>query len=283
MKALCGFAVGVLFSAAAAAQPADTTQVDLKARLAGPTAWLDAVDVTVGTANVVHVDVAVFLKHSSGWAMSTCLCSLVTSPWMPGDVATLLDRDDSFKHPDGRQVNFNHGAQAQAAYTSGIDLGRLRIAAVDNSADVGVGGISMKTVQPVIMDFPPFENTLAYQFRITLSNPAPGRAWGRSLVADAPLDHIQTYSVYETSMSQTSTSILGSLVATDVARITVRWTKCPSGCAPDFDCDGFATGDDFDAFVGAFAEGLIDADFDGNGFVNGDDFDGYVSAFVAGC
>ncbi len=54
-------------------------------------------------------------------------------------------------------------------------------------------------------------------------------------------------------------------------------------CPPDFDGDGFLTGDDFDAYVTAFVAGSRAADFDGDGFVTGDDFDAYVVAFSAGC
>ncbi len=55
--------------------------------------------------------------------------------------------------------------------------------------------------------------------------------------------------------------------------------RCPS----DYDSNGFPNGDDFDAFVADFEQGLIAADWDANGFVNGDDFDGFVLAFEAGC
>ncbi len=54
-------------------------------------------------------------------------------------------------------------------------------------------------------------------------------------------------------------------------------------CPPDFDGDGFATGDDFDGYVLAFVAGANTADYNGDGFVTGDDFDGYVAAFEAGC
>lgn len=54
-------------------------------------------------------------------------------------------------------------------------------------------------------------------------------------------------------------------------------------CRVDFDLDGFATGDDFDAFANAFIAGDDAADFDGNGFVNGDDYDAFVESFIQGC
>ena len=54
-------------------------------------------------------------------------------------------------------------------------------------------------------------------------------------------------------------------------------------CPPDFDCDGFISGADFDHFVQAFEAGDMSADFDGDGFITGLDFDLYVQAFEAGC
>lgn len=54
-------------------------------------------------------------------------------------------------------------------------------------------------------------------------------------------------------------------------------------CPPDFDCDGFVTGADFDTFVQAFEEGDPLADFDRDGFITGVDFDLYVQSFEQGC
>ncbi len=54
-------------------------------------------------------------------------------------------------------------------------------------------------------------------------------------------------------------------------------------CRPDFDHDGFLTGDDFDAFSAAFVAGELTSDYDKNGFVNGDDYDSFVVDFEAGC
>ncbi len=54
-------------------------------------------------------------------------------------------------------------------------------------------------------------------------------------------------------------------------------------CPPDFDCDGFVTGADFDQFVQAFEAGDASADFDQDGFITGVDFDLYVQTFEAGC
>jgi len=54
-------------------------------------------------------------------------------------------------------------------------------------------------------------------------------------------------------------------------------------CVADYDCDGFVSGDDFDAFVADFVAGEGAADVDRNAFVNGDDFDVFAAGFVAGC
>ncbi len=62
----------------------------------------------------------------------------------------------------------------------------------------------------------------------------------------------------------------------------VFYKSCGS-CSPDFDDDGFLTGDDFDAFVAAFEIGDISADYDADGFVSGEDFDAYVIDFESGC
>ncbi len=60
-------------------------------------------------------------------------------------------------------------------------------------------------------------------------------------------------------------------------------TRAVTVCPTDFDCDGFVTGEDFDAFVAAFEEGNAAADFNLDGFVTGEDFDAYVAAFELGC
>lgn len=73
----------------------------------------------------------------------------------------------------------------------------------------------------------------------------------------------------------------GSIVEAGVDDVLATVVACP--CQPaDFNCDGFITGEDFDAFVEAFTAGDLAADFDGDGFVTGEDFDAYVVAFENG-
>lgn len=57
----------------------------------------------------------------------------------------------------------------------------------------------------------------------------------------------------------------------------------PGGCDPDYDHDGFLTGDDFDAFLVDFEIGSPNADYTGDGFVTGEDFDQFVVDFEKGC
>jgi len=56
---------------------------------------------------------------------------------------------------------------------------------------------------------------------------------------------------------------------------------CP--CLADYDTNLFVNGDDFDAFVADFEQGLPAADVDHNSFVTGEDFDLFVDHFMAGC
>ncbi len=56
-----------------------------------------------------------------------------------------------------------------------------------------------------------------------------------------------------------------------------------SGCAADYDGDGFVTGDDFTLYVTAFENGDPEADYDNDGFITGDDFTLYVTLFETGC
>ncbi len=56
-----------------------------------------------------------------------------------------------------------------------------------------------------------------------------------------------------------------------------------AGCRADVDGSGFVDTDDYDFFVGLFAEGGPAADFDGSGFVDLEDFSAFVSAFESGC
>ncbi len=82
--------------------------------------------------------------------------------------------------------------------------------------------------------------------------------------------------------------------------VTARTGGVPAGCnladvtgigGPPAGPDGLLTGDDFNAFIGAFAAGAAGADITGiggppagpDGLVTGDDFNAFIGAFAAGC
>lgn len=85
--------------------------------------------------------------------------------------------------------------------------------------------------------------------------------------------------------SRATTVMFGGIVIPLGTTLTNEtWELGPLVCCPaDFDCDGFATGDDFDQYVAAFEAGNASSDFDHDGFVTGNDFDAFVVAFGAGC
>lgn len=68
-----------------------------------------------------------------------------------------------------------------------------------------------------------------------------------------------------------------------VNNTTVLSVVCIPPCRPDYNGDGFVTGEDFDLFVTDFESGNIKADYDGDGFVAGEDFDAFVAEFEVGC
>ncbi len=75
----------------------------------------------------------------------------------------------------------------------------------------------------------------------------------------------------------------GNVVEGGVDAVKLVVFNCGASCPSDFNGDGFVNGDDFDAYVAAFAAGDIKADFNKDGFVNGDDFDVFSVAFAGGC
>ncbi len=284
-KMVCLIAFAVL-AAPTFAQPGDKDQIDVKARVKGTTQWVDVIDYSPAASDSpVDVEVGVFFYRSVGVGFSTCVFSVVTSAWLPGDVATLLDRADSAKHPDGRHGNFNFGGQAQAAYTTGIDAGRLRLAATGNAGDAIGGGISVKQNTPLALGtaFDKSDGVLGFKYEVRLVNPTPGHVTRRTLVCDVPKSRINSFSVYEEGGRQYFVPIGTDLLPTDIVTINIQWPRCSLACPADFDCNGSAGPVDFDEFVAAFVAGELDADVDGNGFANGEDFDAYVLSFEAGC
>lgn len=79
---------------------------------------------------------------------------------------------------------------------------------------------------------------------------------------------------YEVKLTVTDSDCLST---TAVARIY------PDLCTPDYNLDGFLTGEDFDAFVTAFEAGDDTADYTADGFITGEDFDAFLVDFELGC
>lgn len=234
MKKIVALVALAGMASAAFAQPGDKSVIDIKARIAGTTDWLDVVNFNTADLNAtVNIEVGVFYFRNEGYGFSTCVHNITTSNWLATDTATLIDRADSSLHPDGRQGNFNFGGQKQDKYTTGADAGRLRIAASGNAGDVIGGGISVKQNTPVALGagFNTADGVLGFRFDITLANPTPGAENSRSLVSDAPANRVNSFSIYETAASSTAKSIKASLLATDVATINATWAPAPASLA----------------------------------------------------
>lgn len=216
-------------SGIALAQPGTKTQIDLKARVKGTTEWVDVINFSAPTIeDTLDVEVGVFCYRNAGYGFGISVQSLYLSNWLPGDVATLLDRPDSALHPDGRLGTFNFGGQSQGQFTTGIDAGRLRVAATGNTGDAVGSGVAIKQNSPVALgvDFNAADGVFVFQFEISLRNPIPGTASNRALVCDVPINRVNSYAVYLTEASTAAASIRNSLVATDVATINIDWPSC---------------------------------------------------------
>jgi hypothetical protein len=62
------------------------------------------------------------------------------------------------------------------------------------------------------------------------------------------------------------------------------WTiSLPHWCKCDWDCDGFCTGSDMDAYTAAWELGDPSAEFNNDDFLNANDFDDFSAAWLAGC
>lgn len=141
----------IALSAVASSALAGRNAIDVRVRLAGETAWLDSLDyVGIPGAGGAHIEVAVFYERSFGYGFAGAMHNVVTTGWDAAiDVPMLLDRSDSSQHPDGRQGQFNFPPQRQSAYTTGADLGTLRIATANNTQNALGGGIDVFQRSPL--------------------------------------------------------------------------------------------------------------------------------------
>ncbi len=230
-KLIAPVAIGLLasFVAPATAQPGPKTQIDLRARIKGMTDWLDVVNFSASAIeDALDIEIAVFCYRNSGYGFGLSVQSFYVSNWLPGDVGTLADRPDSVLHPDGRQGKFNFGSQAQGQFSTGIDAGRLRIAAAGNTTDAVGSGIAIKQNTPGVLgaEFNTADGVLVFQTELKLKNPIPGTANSRTLVCNVPVDRVNSYAVYQTAASTAAASIRSTLIATDPATINVDWPAC---------------------------------------------------------
>ena len=79
-------------------------------------------------------------------------------------------------------------------------------------------------------------------------------------------------------LSITTENIAGPFV---IGNLSITPVSPP--CRADFNQDGFLDFFDYDAFVGAFESGGLDADFNTDGFLDFFDYDVFVGEFEAGC
>lgn len=183
----------------------------------GGATWSESASFFLGGPS--SVTVGVFYERDTGYGFAGSVHNIVVSSWAPGDSVTLADRADSAQHPDGRQGRFNFGAQRQAAYTTGADAGRLRIAAANNSQDAIGGGVSIR------QNTPPASGTLfdtsnpAYGFRFELAIDLS--VGPRVLFVTTPRDRVNNFALYSTAGSTLGENQPIDSVVLDGAQIIV--------------------------------------------------------------
>lgn len=181
-------------------------------------------------------------------------------------------------------LQFRSTTTGNPAYGPALDAVSLRVVlGIDAQPDAETGcATGSGTFSIVAGGDGPFE----YQWQIeraadswvALSGEPVSLACGGVAVAGSPEESSTTVGV------RGCTGVFGirCIVSNEFGALSSR-TVTLTVCAPDFDCDGFVTGADFDLYVQAFESGDMAADFDGDGFITGVDFDSYVVAFEEGC
>ncbi len=151
-------------------------------------------------------------------------------------------------------------------------------------------GSALVTVnQPASIGLQPQPKVVCNGGTATFTTTAAGTApftflWRKNGV---PIDTVSNPSAATPALSLTNArnpdAGLYSCTITNSCAAVTSQSASLTVCLGDFNCDGFVTGEDFDAYVGAFDAGDAAADFDRDGFVTGEDFDAFVSAFESGC
>jgi hypothetical protein len=213
----------VVLLATTGAAYAQRNAIDIKLRWAGETQWLDILDI-VGPDDR-NIEVGVFYERSTGFGFAGSVHNIVINNWATddGDQVFLLDRPDSTQHPDGRQGRFNFGAQRQAAYSTGADMGSLRIAAANNTQNVIAGGISVRQNTPVASGslFDTGDPVLGFRFNLRLASPR-----FQSYHIFTPADRVHSFTVFTSESSTSGTNLPLSSVVLDGA--IIRYIPSPS-------------------------------------------------------
>lgn len=194
---------------------AQRNAIDIKARRAGDTEWLDAC--TISPTHPEHVEVAVFYERATGYGLASAIHNIVIDSWTSSASVQLLDRPDSALHPDGRQGRFNFGSQAQAAYSTGADAGSLRIAAANNTQNVSAGGIAVRQSNPVASGtlFDTDNAVMGFRFDLYFQPPHAMGKWHLGM----PRNRLHTFAVFDSAASTTATNLPLSSVELDGAII----------------------------------------------------------------
>lgn len=210
-------AAALALSLAAGNALAQRNAIDIKVRRAGDTTWTDLL--VISSVQLEHVEVAVFYERDSGYGFSGSVHNVLVSNWTPNESVVLLDRADSAQHPDGRQGRFNFGAQRQQAYTTGIDAGRMRIGAANNTVNAAGGGISVKQAPPSVSGtlFDTSNPALGFRFDLFFSGGSLSSMWELT----SPISHVANFAIYPTQTSTSGSNVPLSSVVTDGALIVI--------------------------------------------------------------
>ena len=210
-------AAALALSLAAGSAVAQRNAIDIKVPPPGDTVWVDLL--VIQSANPETIEVGVFYERASGYGFSGSVHNVLVSNWTSSESVTLLDRSDSAQHPDGRQGRFNFGAQRQQAYTTGIDAGRMRIGAANNTVNAAGGGISVKQAPPSVSGtlFDTSNPALGFRFDLHFSGGSSSTVWELT----SPISHVANFAIYQTETSTSGSNVPLSSVVTDGALIVI--------------------------------------------------------------
>lgn len=236
-------AFGVALAASASIACAQRNAVITMVRLSGDSVWHERLDYRTPWGSTTHspIEVGIFYERASGYGFARAIHSVEVSNWHPerGDYATLLDRPDSALHPDGRQGRFNFGAQAQQAYTGGVDIGRLRVGPTGDPDDNAGFGIDIRQDSPVHAGSAFDTSNLVLGFRLDIALAFPGDDQVHTYITGP--HGFGAFLIFDTPQSTTATYIDPNTVVVRGALITTQWqTPAPSSAlAVGATCAGF--------------------------------------------